>query len=189
MRDVPYHKKTEETDDQSSILAELYRRYGLEICRYIGKTFGAGPPEPEDVMQTTFVKFAALDDPEIVKNPRAYLYRTAHNVVVDERRRLIRQNRYAASEMKGSAEKSDDLSPEHVLLAKDRLGLIATVVKTMPVKYRRSFLLNRMHGLSCAEIARRTGYSESAIKKHVSLALADIDVALTAAECVKGNGS
>ncbi len=52
-------------------------------------------------------------------------------------------------------------------------------IQALPAERRRSFLLHRLYGLSCAEIARRDGYSESAIKKHITLAMADIDAALS----------
>jgi DNA-directed RNA polymerase specialized sigma24 family protein len=57
----------------------------------------------------------------------------------------------------------------------------------MPEVRRRSFLLNRLQGLSCAAIARMTGYSESAVKKHIDLALKDLEAALSDAERVAGN--
>jgi DNA-directed RNA polymerase specialized sigma24 family protein len=52
----------------------------------------------------------------------------------------------------------------------------------MPAQRRRSFLLNRLQGLSAAAIARLTGYSESAVKKHIGLALSELEAALTEAE-------
>ena len=52
----------------------------------------------------------------------------------------------------------------------------------MPEARRRSFLLNRLQGLSAAAIARMTGYSESAVKKHIGLALGELEAALTLCE-------
>lgn len=55
-------------------LAELYRRHLSELTRYIARTFGAGPPDPEDVVQEAFAQFAALENPQAVENPRAFLF-------------------------------------------------------------------------------------------------------------------
>jgi len=52
----------------------LYARHWGELCHYIKKHFGAGPPDPEDVAQEAFVKFAAVNDREAIDNPRAYLF-------------------------------------------------------------------------------------------------------------------
>jgi RNA polymerase sigma factor (sigma-70 family) len=158
----------------------LYARHWGELCHYIKKHFGAGPPDPEDVAQEAFMKFAAIDEREAIDNPRAYLFRTAHNVLVDEHRRLaLRRMNLADTEAQPV---SDDRTPERVLVGQERLEILTRSLRAMPAARRRSFLLNRLQGLSCAAIARMTGYSESAIKKHIGLALTELEAALTQAE-------
>jgi len=158
----------------------LYARHWAELCHYIRKHFGPGPPEPEDVAQDAFMKFAAINDREVIENPRAYLFRTAHNVLVDEHRRLALR-RQSPSDTKVRPI-SDDRTPERVLVGQERLEILAGALRAMPDARRRSFLLNRLQGLSCAAIARMTGYSESAVKKHIDLALRDLEVSLSNAE-------
>jgi RNA polymerase sigma factor (sigma-70 family) len=158
----------------------LYARHWGELCHYIKKHFGAGPPDPEDVAQEAFVKFAALDDRDVIDNPRAYLFRTAHNVFVDEHRRLVL--RRANPSDTEAQPVSDDRTPERVLVGQERLQILARSLRAMPAARRRSFLLNRLQGLSCVAIARITGYSESAVKKHIGVAIAELEAALTEAE-------
>ncbi|HWX26403.1 MAG TPA: sigma-70 family RNA polymerase sigma factor [Steroidobacteraceae bacterium] len=160
----------------------LYARHWSELCHYIKKHFGAGPPDPEDVVQETFIKYAAIEDRETIDNPRAYLFRTAHNVLVDERRKLA--VRRAMPGDGAAAPMSDDRTPERVLVGQERLQVLRRTLRAMPEARRRSFLLNRLQGLSAAAIARKTGYSESAVKKHISLALADLEAAVTDAESI-----
>jgi RNA polymerase sigma factor (sigma-70 family) len=165
----------------------LYARHWGELCRYIKKQFGAGPPDPEDVAQEAFMKFAAVDDRNAIDNPRAYLFRTAHNVFVDEHRRLVLRR-----PSPGNTEArpvSDDRTPERVLVGQERLEILARSLRAMPAVRRRSFLLNRLQGRSCAAIARMTGYSESAVKKHIGLALAELEAAMTAAERINRSDS
>lgn len=158
----------------------LYARHWSELCHYIRERFGPGPPDPEDIVQDAFMRFAAVDDREVIDNPRAYLFRTAHNILVDEHRRLaIRRANQGAAE---SAPVSDDLTPERVLEGRERVEILTRCVRGMPAARQRSFLLNRLQGLSCAAIARMTGYSESAVKKHLDLALRDLEAALSYAE-------
>jgi len=158
----------------------LYARHWGELCHYIRKQFGTGPPDPEDVAQEAFMKFAAVDDRDAIDNPRAYLFRTAHNVFVDEHRRLA--IRRASSSDTRAQPVSDDRTPERVLVGQERLEILARSLRAMPPARRRSFLLNRLQGLSCAAIARMTGYSESAVKKHIGLVLSELEAAVTAAE-------
>jgi RNA polymerase sigma factor (sigma-70 family) len=158
----------------------LYAHHWGELCHYIKKQFGAGPPDPEDVAQEAFMRLAAVDDRDAIDNPRAYLFRTAHNVFVDERRRLVL--RRASPSDTEAQPVTDDRTPERVLVGQERLEILARSLRAMPAARRRSFLLNRLQGLSCAAIARMTGYSESAVKKHIGVALAELEAALTQAE-------
>jgi RNA polymerase sigma factor (sigma-70 family) len=158
----------------------LYARHWGELCHYLKRHFGPGPPDPEDVAQDAFLKFAAINDRDAIDNPRAYLFRTAHNALIDEHRRLALRRATAAD---GDAPPvSDDRTPERVLVGQERLEILTRSLRGMPAVRRRSFLLNRLQGLSCAAIARITGYSESAIKKHIDLALRDLEAALSQAE-------
>jgi RNA polymerase sigma factor (sigma-70 family) len=158
----------------------LYARHWGELCHYIKKHFGSGPPDPEDVAQEAFMKFAAIQDRGTIDNPRAYLFRTAHNVLVDEHRRLAL--RLTNRSVSGAEPVSDDRTPERVLVGQERLRILTHSLRAMSAPRRRSFLLNRLQGLSCAAIARMTGYSESAVKKHIGLALMELEAAVTAAE-------
>jgi RNA polymerase sigma factor (sigma-70 family) len=158
----------------------LYARHWSELCHFIRRHFGAGQSDPEDVAQEAFVKYAAIDNRAAIDNPRAYLFRTAHNVLVDEHRRLaLRRAHPGAPE---AYPVSDDRTPERVLVGQERLEILSRTLCVMPAARRRSFLLNRLEGMSCASIARMTGYSESAVKKHIGLALNDLEAALTEAE-------
>jgi RNA polymerase sigma factor (sigma-70 family) len=175
-----FDKDAPELVRRDSGMEVLYARHWSELCHYIKKHYGAGPPDPEDVAQEAFMKFAAIEDRETIDNPRAYLFRTAHNFLVDERRRLaLRRANPGDTEAQPG---SDDRTPERVLVGRERLEILKRCLLAMPAARRRSFLLNRLQGLSCAAIARMTGYSESAVKKHIGLALTELEAAVTAAE-------
>lgn len=167
---------------QHGLLGDVYRRYWLEVCRYVGRTFGAGPPDPEDVAQTAFTRFAALEDPGRVENPKAFLFATARNIVVDHHRREATRNGYAREQVAAAREDAiDAVDPERVLLAKERLALLEEVLWRMPRKRRRMLIMSRFDGLSYAEISRRTGVSLSVVRRHVERGIADFQKALRVA--------
>ncbi len=62
---------SESSGPVSGRVAELYRQYWHELCAWLYAQFGAGPPEPEDVAQQTFVKFADLQGKCQIENPKA----------------------------------------------------------------------------------------------------------------------
>lgn len=166
----------------SHAIAELYASYRSELCNYLRRKFGAARPEAEDVVHQAFTSLAAMHEPAVVENPRAYLYRASYNILIGERRRLSSWRRAVVPALAGSGAAADELTPERVSIAQERVEILDRVLSRLPHARRRSLLLNRLDGLSCAEIARRDGYSESAVKKHISQAIAEIDAALVAPE-------
>jgi RNA polymerase sigma-70 factor (ECF subfamily) len=162
-------------------LAELYSRHLSELTRYIAKTFGAGPPEPEDVVQEAFAQFAALENPHAVENPRAFLYRSAHNLVVDHHRRHLVRNRFAREQASTTAaETSDDRDAERVSSARQRLSIVERAIRDMEPRRRTVFVLNRIHELSYAEISRRLRMPETTVKRLVAGAIVECERSLRA---------
>ena len=168
-------------------LDRLYKTHWAELTRYLRSRHGAGPPEPEDVAQAAFAQLAALERPEALDNPRAFLYRTAHNLFIDQRRRLSTQQRHAAeAESQKSSDAGYELPIERVLIGREECRIIEAAISRMPAKRRQCFLLHRLHGLSYAEIARRMGMSGPGVFKAVEKALAECERALEEAH---GHGS
>jgi RNA polymerase sigma-70 factor (ECF subfamily) len=169
--------------ERHGFLTEIYQSYWPDLCRYINKTFGAGPPDPEDVAQQAFINFARHENSQGIANPRAYLYRTAHNIAVDQLRRARTRHQYLVDGAhKVLNEQSCHLTGEHVLLKKQQLQIVRAALLEMPRKRRRFLLLHRVHGLSFAEIGRRMHMSPQGIGKHVRRALKELEEALEAAE-------
>ena len=141
-------------------LDQVYRRHWDEIRRYVRQRFGPGPPEPEDIAQAAFARYAALDDAAEVANPRAFLFRTAHNLAVDARRSSGR-GEAAMADPQLTQTQTVDFSPEDVLVAKDELARLDVALARLKPKQRVALLMHRIDGLSYAEIGRRLGLSPS----------------------------
>ncbi|HEX6860481.1 MAG TPA: sigma-70 family RNA polymerase sigma factor [Caulobacteraceae bacterium] len=150
---------------QAGPLAALYRRHWAELTAYARRTFGAGPPEPEDIVQAAFARFAALPDNTTVANPRAFLFRTAHNIALDARRSQARHG--AASLDPQFPGEGHDFSPEDVLVSREELARLEAAIAGLRPRQRTALLLHRLDGLSFAEIGRRMGVSPSGARKLV----------------------
>jgi len=171
-----------------AVLSVLYDQYWGELCNYINKAFGSGPPEPEDVAQTAFMKFASLENPQEIHNPRAFLYTAARNTVIDHKRREQTQQSHANDITHNVMHNGvDQISPERVLLEKERLRIIQTAVAAMPEKQSHVFLLSTLEGCCYAEISRRTGVPRSSVRRYVVKALAACETALEAAVNTSSN--
>ncbi|HKU17286.1 MAG TPA: sigma-70 family RNA polymerase sigma factor [Steroidobacteraceae bacterium] len=154
-------------------LAHLYRVHWKGLCGYVRAQFGPGPPEPEDVAQSAFIKFAAAD-PTHIENPRAFLYATARHLVIDHHRQAQRVSAHEQASQAAAAE--DPLcesSPENVLVQAERFRILAQALERMPLARRRLVLLNRFEGLSYAEIGEQFGMSAENVRKRIERTLAE----------------
>lgn len=152
-------------------LEHAYRSWWSEICRTIERHFGSGPPDPEEAVQSAFEKFAQLDDPASVANPRAYLHTSARNYVLDwKRRAAVRAGIQPTLEIIEAA--PAEIDTERVLIAKEELAAVEQAVRNMEPKRREVLLLHSLHGLPFSEIAARLGLSETRVRQLMASALA-----------------
>jgi RNA polymerase sigma-70 factor (ECF subfamily) len=163
---VPFGKAADFSHD----IAALYRRYRDSLRRYVTNQFGSGPPDPEDVVQVVFEKYAATLNSSTVLNPKAFLFRSARNYVIDQRRRQAVRADYEKVSQE-IADKADDLNGERVLGAKQRLLAVEQAISQLDPRSREMLIMSRIQGLSSAEIARREGCSPTLVKSIIARAL------------------
>ena len=120
----------------------------------------------EDVVHDAYVRVLERSSDTPIEQPRAFLYRTALNLVIDgHRRNALRQveplevldseERFAAS--------TPHTSHDHSL----RLELLERALAELPAVCRDSFLLRKLDGLTHVQIAERLGISRSLVEKHI----------------------
>lgn len=161
-------------------LEHHYLQYRRELCRYASQKFGMAYSEAEDIVQVAFTKLAVNQQSSIdgIENVRAFLYRTVHNACIDLARRRTVRDSYAVNQQAQGDLDVDARTPERVVLGQQFLNMINRALWAMPGKRRKLLLMNRIDGLSYAEIARRENLSETVVRKHVSKALADCQKAV-----------
>lgn len=164
-------------------LRTLYARHYDELRGYLRRLIGSGPPEPEDIVQRAFANIAEREDLSDIKNPPAFLWRAAQNILISEQRAMkVRANSQYETEEIFSPPRGDDFDPERVLIARSEIARVMSVLAKMPEKRRRIFLMRRMDDLSNAEIGRRLGLSRSTVSEHMARAMLDIDTLLNGPE-------
>lgn len=110
-----------------------------------------------------------------VGNPRAYLYRVAHNLAVDHVRRQSPRRDAAPVSDAVLAEVPDGRpSPEQVLGERQRLDIARSAVLDLPERTRQVFVLARLDGLTYRQVAETLGISESSVQKHLAKAVAHV---------------
>lgn len=184
LRTVPHLRLIADAsaEPESHGLESLYRRYNLSIRRYIERNFGMGPPDPEDAVQAAFERFVGTGGRSDIKDPVAFLRRSARNFVLDHYRAAKVRTVHIRSEQ-AYGESVDEFGAERVLLAKQHLKIIDRTIRAMDERRRKVLVMNRIHGLSCADIAVRLGCSPTLVKMHIAEAVTLCQRALRAADC------
>jgi RNA polymerase sigma-70 factor (ECF subfamily) len=145
-------------------LADLYRRYWKSLHAYLARRTNS-PDDAADLAQEAYARLARSADFLAIRSPRAFLFRTALNLLIDQRRagkNLGRRTVILEEDLR-----CERKNPEEAALASDASRLLAEAIEALPPKCRRVFVLHKLHSLSYAEIEIKTGIRPRAIEKHI----------------------
>lgn len=156
-------------------MSEIFKAF-LEnekaIRRYISR-FCQRKQDIEDFTQETFLKGFAAEMRSEIREPKAYLFRIAKNVVLAD----IRKNKRKPTgflEDSGGADiiiDEDQLAADDLMDGRRKLVVFARAVANLSPRCRKAFLMRRVDGLQYKQIANRMGISVSAVEKHVTTGL------------------
>lgn len=157
-------------------LSAIYRNYAKELADGIRGRFGDGPPDPDDVMQEAFRRVFERGDLASIKNPKAFLWRTARNLVLTSKTKDEQRSKYDFEvEQVLFPLRGDKSTPETVMIAREQLKAINDALRQMPQKRRAAFYLYRVEGLKLAQVGKRLGIGRTAVSKHIAKAETQID--------------
>lgn len=158
------------TSPASGLLASFQEHYD-DLLQFLTRRM-SDRQRAVDVAQETYLKLVKIEAQAVpVLHARSFIFRVAGNLAIDA---LRREQRLAANH-----EGSDDAgevpcpapAPEAVLLASERLQMLDEALLQLSSNARQALLLNRIEGLTQAQIAQRLGVSESMVAKYIGQAL------------------
>lgn len=146
-------------------------RYYRELLRYFVRKSGDGDAGA-DVVQEAYVRVLSLQEKgTTVFEPRALLYQTGRNILVNQARRRAVEARVLETLALVSPDSAP--SPERHASARQQIDRLVRLLERMPRKRRDAFLLVRIHGLSHLETAAHMEISVKAVERHMTRALLD----------------
>jgi RNA polymerase sigma-70 factor, ECF subfamily len=163
-------------DAAHAFVEELFAKHHNEIHAYLVRML-RDPELAADLTQDAFVKaYRAYDTLEASENARAWLYRIAHRVALDElrRRKIIRFLPFTG-EHRGSAP-----SPEHLIMDLRLSGDLQRALERIPERQRSALLLAELHDLTGLELAQALGVSHVAARALLTRARESLRQALAA---------
>ncbi|MDH7640441.1 RNA polymerase sigma factor [Sphingomonas sp. MAHUQ-71] len=148
-------------------LDEAFMAHRPALLRYF-RARGAGD-EADDLLQDLWMKLSAAGSIE-ADDSLAYLYRMAHNLMLDRRRGAVRRRLREENYQEVIDDTDETPGAEHVLLAREALQRIEAVLAGLGPKTEHIFRRHRVEGIAQRDIAAEFGVTLSAIEKHLQKA-------------------
>lgn len=124
--------------------------------------------ELEDLRQEVYVRVYEAATKELPAQPKAFLLRTAHNLLVNR----VKREQIVPIDAVGDLEELDAAidapGPERSVIARDMLRRLQAALDRLPPRCREVVVLRRIEGLSRQEIANRMGIGLDTVSEHLA---------------------
>ncbi len=137
-------------------LAQRYRGPLLRYCRRLSLSQVAAEDALQEALAETWM---TLRRGTPVREPKAWLYRVAHNSAVDVARRAARE-RDRGCEVGSQPELASEGGLEHALKSRETLEALAS----LPVLQREAIMRSAVEGVSHEQVASDLGLSAGAVR-------------------------
>lgn len=145
--------------------------YRWELHRYLLRRMGRAQ-ELDDLKQEIYMRLLRMNQAECVREPLAYLYTVASNVVADYTIAERRQGHVTADSdaLEDWANDPAKALPDNIA---ERISLerqLEKALKELPPRQAQALVLHYQEGLNCAEIAKKLGLSVKSVDKYLTRA-------------------
>lgn len=150
--------------DQEALTC-VYQNYHSAIYRYIFHHLGTAQTA-EDLTSEVFRRFlqALRNGGGPTRQLRAWLYRVAHNLIVDHARRGKHRNHEPLDGALGDTLPDSTEGPEHVAARTIVMEHVRGAMLELTEEQRQVVILKFLQGMSNAEVATLTGKTVGAVK-------------------------
>jgi len=149
-------------------VAQLFQEARDDVYRYL-LSLGLYPPQAQEGAQEVFLRlYVTLKKGENIQNPRAWIFRVAHNLGLKIRARQSSQAPFDAD--MESRLSSSEMNPEESLIDREEKLRFHRAIEGLSEQQRRCLFL-RLEGLRYPEIGSVLGISASAVGEFLRRAI------------------
>ncbi len=127
--------------------------------------------ELDDVIQETYAILAGLESVDAIRNPKAYMFKTAQSVILAHVRRAQIVSISTIEDINQLADEDMAPSPETEVSDRQELQRLADAIANLPHRCREVFVFRKIHGLTQRDVARQMGISEGTVEKQMQKGL------------------
>ncbi len=162
---------TEQGDPQQpKTILQTYLVHKSPLKAFISR-FVYRPQDIEDISQEAFMRAFKAEKTTKIRNPKAFLFKTARNIALNE---LTRKSNILTDYIEDNCAIdviSNERPPDEQYDDRQRFKIFCDAVGTLPPQCQRVFVMRKVYGFSQKEISRSLGISTSTVEKHVASGL------------------
>lgn len=145
----------------------MLERYHPELLNYFTR-HTSDRDSAADLVQESYARvLAAQSAGRAITDPRALLWRTARNLLVDQHRRAALRQHDDIDALPEPPEAPDHCQPEEAVSARQVISTYIRTIEQLPPRCREAFVLHVFDECSHSQIASRMGISVSMVEKHL----------------------
>ncbi|WP_251978761.1 RNA polymerase sigma factor [Salinicola avicenniae] len=152
----------------ASHIDTLYRQHHPELLGFLTHRTGCRD-QAADLCHEVYLRLFKTDVGALPENPRAYLFRVARNLLIDQHRRAMPER--IALESVEPALACPRACPETALCDKQCLRQLGQTLSRLPERQRQALIWHRLEGLTQREIGERLGVSERMAGRYIAQAV------------------
>jgi RNA polymerase sigma-70 factor (ECF subfamily) len=127
-----------------------------------------------DLRQDVYERVCLAAQKERPDNAKAFVFRTARNLLVDRIRREHVVPIEAVEDVDALSLAMDEPGAERTAIARDELRRLQAALDRLPPRAREAIVLGRIEGLQGSEIAARMGITEGVVSRHLAGGIASL---------------
>lgn len=156
---------------------DLAATHGSQLVRFFVSRL-RDATEAHDLAQEVFLRLLRLERPDLVRQPEAYLFTIAANIVRETAlKRSARPLQVTLEDTPNEQLNNADFftanSPEESAQQQTRILELERTLATLSPKARAALIWHRRDGITYDEIGTRLGVSRNMVKKYIAKALAE----------------
>ena len=149
---------------------DIFEHYYPKVKMFLGQ-FISSQDDAMDLAQNIFIKiWLQRTNLTEIRSFGAFLYTMTRNVAID----YGRTHKIKIPLTEVDFNKKGGYESESEFYAKEIEAQVAHMIKMMPSKRRKVFILSRLEGKSYAEIAELLGISRKTVENHINLSVKEL---------------
>ncbi len=129
--------------------------------------------QAQDISQEAYIRLMRIERTDLIKQPKAYLFRVAANLVYEMRMKSHHSAEKETFYLDKEVSAPDEYNPQLHHERKEAVADLENIISGLPPVYRSILLMRKRDGLTHNEISNKLDISIHTVRKYLTRAVAE----------------